>query len=436
MQLLSNHRFPARKRIAVLLAALCCAALPVVAAAAQPPVASAAATEVLGNATHFDGLGSPYGGCGLPQRELDSQDFVALNVFNTPGDYSGSYPRPVPDSREAIKGAFDNGRNCGRWVKVTIGDYCSGTNDGAPGQPFCRNGSWVADKYNGATLTMLVADSCADSNAWCRDDPNHLDLATDSLNRFRIGGTPVGAMYPDRWNNRHVSWSFVTAPDYSGDIRIGFLRGAQRYWPAIAVSRLPNGVHGIQYLANGTWTDATMNSDMGQSYVIGATASGGSDFTIRIRDAADAWLGGGRTYSFSLPSGCAGGCSQDYTAVPYTTDTSGGTPPPTPGPSPSGDTACTAQWKLTGSWQGGYQADVTVTNTGSRPATGWSVHHTLPGGVTVVNRWNAVVDPSRPATTVHNASYNGSLAPGASTTWGMTLNGDDRDLGTLLCTAS
>ncbi|WP_234330666.1 cellulose binding domain-containing protein [Streptomyces acidiscabies] len=326
------------------------------AAAAQPPVASAAATEVLGNATHFDGLGNPYGGCGLPQRELDSQDFVALNVFDTPGDYSGSYPRPVPDSSAPIKGAFDNGRNCGRWVKVTIGDYCSGTNDGAPGQPFCRNGSW----------------------------------------------------------------SFVPAPDYSGDIRIGFLRGAQQYWPAIAVSHLPNGVHGIQYLANGTWTDATMNSDMGQPYVIGATASGGSDFTIRIRDAADAWLGGGRTYSFSLPSGCAGGCSQDYTAVPYTTDTSGGTPPPTPAPSPSGDTACTAQWKLTGSWQGGYQADVTVTNTGSRPVTGWSVHHTLPGGVTVANRWNAVVDPSRPATTVHNASYNG----------------DDRDLGTLLCTTS
>jgi hypothetical protein len=56
--------------------------------------------------------------------------------------------------------------------------------------------------------------------------------------------------------------------------------------------------------------------------------------------------------------------------------------------------------------------------------------------VTVANRWNAVVDPSRPATTVHNASYNGSLAPGASTTWGMTLSGDDRDLGTFSCTAS
>ncbi len=50
---------------------------------------------VTGNATHFDGLGSPYGGCGLPQANLDSQDFIALNVFNTPGNYGG-FPRPVP----------------------------------------------------------------------------------------------------------------------------------------------------------------------------------------------------------------------------------------------------------------------------------------------------------------------------------------------------
>ncbi|MEW2121891.1 hypothetical protein AB0945_43650 [Streptomyces sp. NPDC005474] len=122
MQLLSTPSSPARRRTATSLTALRCVALPVLGAAAQPPAASAAAAEVVGNTTHFDGLGSPYGGCGLPQRELDSQDFVALNVFNTPGDHSGAYPRPVPDPRTSIKGLFDNGRNCGRWGKVTIGD--------------------------------------------------------------------------------------------------------------------------------------------------------------------------------------------------------------------------------------------------------------------------------------------------------------------------
>lgn len=278
----------------------------------------AAAAPVTGNATYFDGLGSPYGGCGLPQSEVDSQHFVALNVFNTPGDY-GYYPRPIPASQANKIGAFDNGRNCGRWVRVTIGDYCTGVNDGAPDQPFCRNGAWTADAYNGAALDMLVADSCGDTNAWCRDDPGHLDLAKASLNQFAHNGAPVGTMYPDHWNNRHISWEYIAAPGYTGDIRIGFLQGAQRWWPAIAVSHLPNGVHGVEYYAGGTWQAATMNSDMGQSYVIGATTSGGTDFRIRVRDAADALVNGGRVYAFSLPSSCSSQCSAAYTQVPYTT---------------------------------------------------------------------------------------------------------------------
>jgi hypothetical protein len=281
----------------------------------------ASAATVTGNATYFAGLGSPYGGCGLPQSALDSQNFVALNVFNTPGDY-GWHQRPIPSSSSNIIGAFDNGLNCGRYVQVTIGDYCTGTNDGAPGQPFCRNGSWVADKYDGATLTMLVADSCADSNAWCRDDPNHLDLAQNSLNQFTEGGQPVGDMYPNHWNNRRISWQFVPAPGYSGDIRIGFVQSAQPYWPVIAISHLPNGIHGVQYYSNGAWHAATMDSDMGQDYQIGPTStspSQGTQYQIRVVDASDTPVAGGRTYQFSLPASCATGCGPAYTAVTYTT---------------------------------------------------------------------------------------------------------------------
>ncbi|MBP2324907.1 hypothetical protein JOF56_005292 [Kibdelosporangium banguiense] len=294
----------------------------VIAGSVSPrPWISAAAT-LTGNATHFDGLGAPYGGCGLPQAVLDSQDFVALNVYNTPRDYS-FYPRPLPASQASKIGLWDNGRNCGRFIQVTIGDYCTGTNDGAPGQPFCRNGSWISDKYNDATLTMVVADSCGDANAWCRDDPNHLDLVTSSLNRFTKNGVPVGDLNPGHWNNRHVSWSFVPSPNYTGDLRLGFLQGAQRYWPAIAVSHLPNGIHSVEYLgANGTWQQAKPNSDMGQAFIIGPTTSAGTSYQIRVRDASDALLNNGRVYSFTLPSQCANSCSAAYTSVGYTTGSS------------------------------------------------------------------------------------------------------------------
>ena len=119
----------------------CCA---VMLLAAQLPAGaldvSGTPSPVTGNATWFTGLGSPYGGCGLPQADLDSQNFLALNVQNSPGVYS-NLPRPIPAADASEIGMFDNGLNCGRWVQVTIGDYCTGTNDGAPDEPFCRDGS-------------------------------------------------------------------------------------------------------------------------------------------------------------------------------------------------------------------------------------------------------------------------------------------------------
>ncbi|MEN3361270.1 MAG: hypothetical protein V7637_5252, partial [Mycobacteriales bacterium] len=261
---------------------LLAAQLPARAVPADPPAAG-----VTANATHFDGLGQPYGGCGLPQAELDSQDFVALNVYNTPGVYD-FFPRPMPAGDPKI-GIWNNGHNCGRWMKVTIGDFCTGTNDGAPSQPFCRNGSFGSDQFNGATLNMLVADSCGDSNAWCRDDPYHLDLVTSSLSRFQLNGAATTGL-PNKWNNRHLSWSFIPAPNYTGDIQIGFLQGAQRFWGALSVSHLPNGIHSVEYFQNGAWVPAQMDADMGQAFITSGLTAGGSDFQIRVRDVNDALL--------------------------------------------------------------------------------------------------------------------------------------------------
>ncbi|GAV38393.1 cellulose binding domain-containing protein [Streptomyces acidiscabies] len=298
--------------------------------ASAAPAARVALADSLGNATHFDGLGAPYGGCGVPQANLESQNFVALNVWNTPGSYAGQpTPRPIPSGDAARMGLFANGHNCGRWVRVAIGDYCTGVNDGAAGQAFCRNGSWTSDQYNGATLDMLVADSCGDTNAWCRDDPYHLDLATQSLNAFQLGGRPVADMYPGRWNNRHVSWSFIPAPGYSGDIAIGFVQNAAPWWPTIDVTHLPNGIHGVEYYNGAAWVSATMVSDLGQQYAIGPNSSGGSNYTIRVRDVDDKLVQSGRTYTFALPGSCSSGCSQPYTGVSYTTGGSGALDVPT-----------------------------------------------------------------------------------------------------------
>ena len=55
----------------------------------------------------------------------------------------------------------------------------------------------------------------------------------------------------NKWNNRHLSWEFIPAPNYSGDLKIGFMQNAFNWWPAIAVTNLPNGIHSLEYLAPG-----------------------------------------------------------------------------------------------------------------------------------------------------------------------------------------
>jgi hypothetical protein len=399
-------------------------------------------TPVTGNATWFSGLGSPYGGCGLPQANLDSQNFLALNVQNSPGNYS-DVPRPISAANAAVLGMFDNGLNCGRWVQVTIGNFCTGVNDGAPNQPFCRNGSWVSDQYNGATLNMIVADSCDDGNAWCKDDPYHIDLAQAALNQFVLNGSPVGNMYPNHWNNRQVTWQFIQAPNYTGDINIGAIQGAQVFWPAIAISHLPNGIHGVQYFANGAWANATMDSDQGDDYIIAPTTgagTGGTQYEIRVIDASDNMVQNGRVYNFTLPSGCSNGCSAPYTPISYTTSTGPVTSPsPTPtGTGPGGGTgSCALTSSVTNSWPGGYQLQLTVKNTGTAQTSNWSAAFMFADtGETIASSWNATVTQTGKQVTAVNASYDGTLAPGAQTTYGIVVNGPNTALSTLTCAAS
>ena len=261
-----------------------------------------------GVATYFDKLGEPTGGCGIPQRMLETQNFVAMNVLHTPFDYTTHYPRPLTDWNKA--GAWANGLNCGRWVRVTIHEAClEGDTSGRPGRQICHGGQWISDQFNGATQDYVVADSCTDMNTFCRDEWGHLDLSASSMDRLRPG-------LSSHKSNRKISWHFIDAPGYSGDIKIGFRHNACPYWTPIAINHLPRGIHGVEQQMNGVWSPLKMDSDMGQSYLLMQTP--GNFYRIRIHDVYDQLLGGGRVYQISLPSDCLNGCKSDYTAVDYT----------------------------------------------------------------------------------------------------------------------
>ena len=100
----------------------------------------------------------------------------------------------------------------------------------------------------------------------------------------------------------------------------------------------------------------------------------------------------------------------------------GPAPTPTPtsaAPAPPG-AACSGTYSVTGSWPGGFQGQVVVTNTGSASLNTWQLGWTFPGNQAISNLWNGNRTQSGGTVTVTNASYNGTLAPGASTTVGFT----------------
>jgi endo-1,4-beta-xylanase len=119
--------------------------------------------------------------------------------------------------------------------------------------------------------------------------------------------------------------------------------------------------------------------------------------------------------SAGTSSGTSSGTSAGTSAGTSTGTSGGSTPPPGAG--------CSASFVSVNAWSGGYQAEVTVKNTGSSSLSGWTVAWTLPSGQTIASLWNAVQGTANGQTTAHNADYNGQLTTGAGTTFGYVVNG-------------
>ncbi|HEY9524157.1 MAG TPA: cellulose binding domain-containing protein [Thermopolyspora sp.] len=88
---------------------------------------------------------------------------------------------------------------------------------------------------------------------------------------------------------------------------------------------------------------------------------------------------------------------------------------------------CAATARIDAEYAGGSIVTVTITNTAAAPATRWTANVTLADGQSVVSAWNAIIatagTTSATYVTAVNAAYNGQLAPGASTTFGMQITG-------------
>ncbi|MFE6234775.1 glycoside hydrolase family 6 protein [Cellulosimicrobium sp. NPDC057862] len=81
-------------------------------------------------------------------------------------------------------------------------------------------------------------------------------------------------------------------------------------------------------------------------------------------------------------------------------------------------TACTVDYRITSSWSGGFQADVTVTNLGA-PRSGWELAWDLPAGESIGQLWNGTLVRDGGRATVGDVGWNASLATGGSASFGL-----------------
>ncbi|MDT0434716.1 MULTISPECIES: glycoside hydrolase family 18 chitinase [Streptomyces] len=81
-------------------------------------------------------------------------------------------------------------------------------------------------------------------------------------------------------------------------------------------------------------------------------------------------------------------------------------------------TTATATYTKSSDWGTGFGGQWTVKNTGTSAIASWTVEWDFPSGTSVTSAWDADVTSSGTHWTAKNKSYNGSIAPGASVSFG------------------
>ncbi|MET7342063.1 cellulase family glycosylhydrolase [Streptomyces sp. NPDC005547] len=122
-------------------------------------------------------------------------------------------------------------------------------------------------------------------------------------------------------------------------------------------------------------------------------------------------LSAGTAYSFAVYArDAAGNRSARSAAVNVTTDEGSTTP--------AG--SCSVGYKVVGQWQGGFQGEITIRNTGTAAIDGWTLGFAFANGQTITNMWGGTPTQTGGSVSVAPASYTATIAPNGTVTVGFT----------------
>jgi mannan endo-1,4-beta-mannosidase len=80
--------------------------------------------------------------------------------------------------------------------------------------------------------------------------------------------------------------------------------------------------------------------------------------------------------------------------------------------------SCSVGYRVVGEWQGGFQGEIVIRNTGTASLSGWKLGFGFADGQTVSNMWGGTPAQSGGSVTVTPASYTNTIPAGGSVTLG------------------
>ncbi|WP_326784597.1 cellulose binding domain-containing protein [Streptomyces sp. NBC_00151] len=255
-----------------------------------------------------------------------------------------------------------------------------------------KSGKFYVSSDGGATFTASSA-----ANLPSGDSVRFKALPGAKGDVWLAGGASDGAY--GLWHSTDGGATFTKLSGVDQADTIGFGKAATgASYQTLYTSAKIGGVRGIFRSTDkgASWT--RINDDAHQWGWTGAAITGDPRVYGRVYVATN-----GRGIAYGDTSDAGGG------------DGGGGTDPTPPSTGP-----CTVTYRITNQWQGGFQADVSLANTGSTAWSGWNLGWSFSDGQKITQLWNADYTQSGAAVTAKNVGWNANVAPGSTVAFGFT----------------
>ena len=177
----------------------------------------------------------------------------------------------------------------------------------------------------------------------------------------------------------------------------------------------PSGLRGVaasSSVINLSWTadpapaNCTITGyDIFRSTVSGFTPSASNRIAsgVTATSYSDNGLAPSTTYYYKLVANDSFGASSSSAEASASTQ-----------PASGGGSSCHIAYSIVNQWPSGFQAAITLNNTGSSAWTNWTLTWNFANGQAITNLWNGAETENGGSVKVNNLSYNGNIAAGSS----------------------